>query len=154
MVKYDFKNPEEFARLKRLAFDGQLDFNSFPAAEYRYFDRIQSIGYKVHNEGYPMDFAKRDCQDALDDYNSDIEKYTQYLSVYGEYQREAIRKGKLLNEITKEHSPIAKLRLALEFVGLTVGDKDFVKRNMSRNHLDCSCEECGAVMKGAEKWQW
>lgn len=153
MVKYDFKNPEEFARLKKLAYDGQLDFNDFPAAEYRFFDRIQDIGYRVRCEGFPMDFAIKDCRKAEDDYLRDVEEKQRCISVYGEYQREAIRKGQLLKEITSERSPILKLRLALEFVGIVVGDKDFANYNMSHNHLDCSCEECGAVLKWAEKWQ-
>lgn len=72
MVKHNFKNPEEFADLERNAYDGQLDFNEFPAAEYRYFDRIQDIGYRSRHEGLAREQARseREKAQALRDYDA------------------------------------------------------------------------------------
>lgn len=141
MVKYDFDNAEEFSRLEHLAYDGQLDFNEFPAAEYRYFDRIQNIGYRVRHEKLPMEFALKDRNKALEDYKNDIARAKHCLKVYGEYNKSRIRMSGLVNLIYKEHSPLEKLRLALEFVELSVGEEGLARRNMSENYLEQSVSE-------------
>lgn len=136
-MKCSFNNPEEFAKLKRLAYDGQLDFNGFPAAEYRYFDRIQDIGYRVRNEGYPKDWARTDCERAFCDYQDDIRALSASADAAKKYNESRIRMGGLVAMINKERAPMGKLRLALEFVELTVGEDGLAQRNLS-NYLEQS----------------
>lgn len=135
MIKCNFNDPEEFAQLKKLAYDGQLDFNRFPAAEYRYFDRIQDIGYRVRNEGFPMDFARRDCEKAFQEYMDDICALSESANAARQYNESRVRMGGLVSRIYKEHAPLEKLRLALEFVELTVGESGLAQRNLS-NYLE------------------
>lgn len=141
MVRHNFKNPEEFAALERQAYDGQLDFNEFPAAEYRYFDRLQDIGYRVRHEGLPKEFARQERQRALQDYRNDIDVLDNNLRAAAQYTESRIRMGALVGEIYKEHSPAGKLRLALEFVELTVGEDGLASRNLSEGHLEVSGNE-------------
>ena len=136
MVKHNFKNPEEFAALERNAYDGQLDFNEFPAAEYRYFDRVQNAGYRVRCEGYPKEFARKDIAGAKQDYLNDLDTLRNNLRAQKQYTEARIRMGQLVNEIYKEHSPLGKLRLALEFVELTIGEDGLASRNLSENYLE------------------
>ena len=136
MVKINFNDPEEFRRLERQAYDGQLDFNSFPAAEYRYFDRVQNAGYRVRHEGYPKDFARQDISMAKRDYLNDLDTLQDNLRAQKQYTEARIRMGQLVNEIYKEHSPLGKLRLALEFVELTIGEDGLASRNLSENYLE------------------
>ena len=49
--------------------------------------------------------------------------------------------GGLVNQIYKEHSLLEKLRLALEFVELAVGEEGLARRNMSENYLEQSVSE-------------
>ena len=42
----------------------------------------------------------------------------------------------VVNEIYKEHSPLGKLRLALEFVEITAGEDGLASRNLSENYLE------------------
>lgn len=136
MVRHNFKNPEEFAALERQAYDGQLDFNDFPAAEYRYFDRIQNIGYRSRHEGLTREQARRERDKALRDYRDDIDALTGNLNAARQYTESRVRMGALVNEIYKEHSPLGKLRLALEFVELTLHEEGFARRNLSEGYLD------------------
>lgn len=131
-----FNNPEKFAEMERQAYNGQLDFNTFPAAEYRYFDRIQNIGYKVRHEGFPRELAAQDRDKALKDYREDINNLAHNLNAERQYTESRIRMDKLVCEIYKQHEPLAKLKLALEFVELAIGESGFAARNMSGNYLE------------------
>ena len=136
MVKHNFKNPEEFAALERNAYDGQLDFNEFLPAEYRYFDRIQNIGYRVRHEGLTREQARSERDKALKDYRDDIDALTGNLNAARQYTESRVRMGALVDEIYKEHSPLGKLRLALEFVELTIGEDGLASRNLLENYLE------------------
>lgn len=138
MNKHTFTggSEEEFRQLERQAYDGQLDFSTFPAAEYRYFDRIQDIGYRVRHKGLPKDFAREERDKALNDYRDDIDNLTKNLRAEQQYTASRVRMGELVNAIYKERKPLAKLKLALEFVELTVGEDGFAARNLSENYLE------------------
>ena len=47
MKLINFKDPKQFRELEKDAFDGKLDVEDFPAAEYRYFDRVAQLGYRI-----------------------------------------------------------------------------------------------------------
>lgn len=130
MRNIEFTDPEKFRELEKSAYNGQLDFNDFPAAEYRYFDRLQNIGYRVRHEGLPMDFAKRECGDARRDYQDDAAERNSRAEVYRKYQQAIIRTETLVSLIYKAKSPIEKLRYALEFVELTLGEDGLAERNL------------------------
>ena len=136
METLNFNDPEQFRQLERPAYDGQIDFNSFTAAEYRYFDRVQNAGYRVRHEGYPKDFARQDISMAKRDYLNDLDTLQDNLRAQKQYTEARIRMGQLVNEIYKEHSPLGKLRLALEFVELTIGEDGLASRNLSENYLE------------------
>lgn len=125
-----FNNPEKFAELERQAYNGQLDFNEFPAAEYRYFDRIQGIGYKVRHEGFPRELAVQDRDKALKDYREDINVLAHNLNAERVYNESRIRMDTLVSGIYTERSALGKLRLALEFVELALGEDGFAERNL------------------------
>lgn len=130
MRKIDFSNQEEFRELEKSAYNGQLDFNTFPAAEYRYFDRLQNIGYRVRHEELPMDFAKRECGDARRDYRDDVTERNSRAEIYKKYQQAIIRTETLVSLIYKAKDPVEKLRYALEFVELTLGEDGLKARNL------------------------
>ena len=136
MVKVNFNDPVQFRAMERRAYDGQLDFNSFPAAEYRYFDRVQNAGYRVRHEGYPKDFARQDISMAKRDYLNDLNTLQNNLRAHKQYTEARIRMGHLVSAIYKEHKPFEKLKLALEFVEVTVGEDGLARRNMSENYLE------------------
>lgn len=97
-----FNDPEKFAELERQAYDGQLDFNSFPAAEYRYFDRIQDIGYRVRHEGFPKDFARRDIAQAKRDYLDDIDERASNVNAARQYTESRISRRSGLHGRARE----------------------------------------------------
>ncbi len=127
---------EEFRELEKSAYKGQLDFNEFPAAEYRYFDRVQSIGYRVRHEGLPKDLAKQERNRAYKDYLSDVDESMNGVRVYKQYCDAKIRLGELVALIYKSKSPMEKLRWALECVELAVGEDGLAARNLSENYLE------------------
>lgn len=50
-MKYNFNDSQEFARLEDKAIDGQLDYNDFPPAEYKYFSKLARLGYNNRHKG-------------------------------------------------------------------------------------------------------
>ena len=136
MERICFDNAEHFSQLERQAYDGQLDFSTFPAAEYRYFDRIQDIGYRSRHEGLARKQARSERDKALKDYRDDIDALTGNLNAARQYTESRVRMGALVDEIYKEHSPLGKLRLALVFVELTLHEEGFARRNLSEGYLD------------------
>ncbi len=136
MRSIDFTDPERFRELEKSAYKGQLDFSEFPAAEYRYFDRVQSIGYRVRQEGFPKDFAKQERDRAYKDYLNDVDERMNGVRVYKQYCDVKIRMGELLSLIYKSRAPLEKLRWALECVELAVGEDGFAARNLSEGYLE------------------
>lgn len=135
-MTFDFNDTEKFTEMKRLAYDGQLDFNSFPAAEYRYFDRLQDVGWRVRNKGYPKDLARTDCEKAFQEYMDDKRVLSENAEAARRYNENRVRMGGLLCDINKARAPMEKLRLALEFVELAVDEKGLTKRNLSSDYLE------------------
>ena len=135
-VNFNTITPEEFRELEKSAYNGQLDFNEFPAAEYRYFDRVQNIGYRARHEGLPKEFAKQERDRAHKDYLTDIDERRNCLRAYKQYCDARIRFTELVALIYKSKAPLEKLRWALECVELTIGEDGFTKRNLSEGYLE------------------
>ena len=123
-------NNEKLQEMEKAAYYGQLDFNDFPAAEYRYFDRIQDIGYRVRHEGLPKELAAEEREKARRDYDKDIEERESRLNVYRNYQEAILRADGCICGLEKTDSREEKLRLALEALSLLTGDEGLLRRNM------------------------
>ena len=123
-------NNEKLQEMEKAAYYGQLDFNDFPAAEYRYFDRIQDIGYRVRHEGLPKELAAEEREKARRDYDKDLDERQERLRIYRKYQEAIIKADSCICGLEKTDDPSEKLRLALEALGALTGDEGLLRRNM------------------------
>ena len=123
-------NNEKLQEMEKAAYYGQLDFNDFPAAEYRYFDRIQDIGYRVRHEGLPKELAAEEREKARRDYDKDLDERQERLRIYRKYQEAILKTDSLICGLQKTDDPREKLRFALEALGSLTGDEGLLRRNM------------------------
>ena len=126
----DFKNPDIWKNLKFQCYDGTLDYEDYPADEYKYFDklRITYLEYKFNN--LPKDKAAERERLLLKEYQQAKQTEARELEVYREYQSNIKRLDSLRIEINKAAALKEKLRAALEIVGIVTGDGDFTRRNL------------------------
>ena len=126
----DFKNPDIWKSLKCQCYDGTLDYEDYPADEYKYFDklRITYLEYKFNN--LPKDKAAERERLLLKEYQQAKQTEDRELKVYREYQSNIKRLDSLRIEINKASALKEKLRAALEIVGIVTGDGDFMRRNL------------------------
>lgn len=129
-INFSGLSAEEFRKLERSAWDGTLDFAEFPAAEYKFFDTVRTIGFRHRHEKYPMDFCKQDMEQARKVYEKEAEQLRYNLEANRAYQEAKLRAGELLNRIYKANDPVAKLDAALLCVELLVHEPGLRDRNL------------------------
>lgn len=132
MNNINFKNisNEEMRDLEAEAWRGRLDYRDFPAAEYKFFDRIAELGYRHRNEKIPAELMKNDIKIARDIYRREADHAQRCAEVWKDHQTNIIRSGTLRSEITKATDREEKLRLALECIEIMTGEKGFAKRSI------------------------
>lgn len=134
MKNIDFGDCEQFAKLERQAYDGTLDISSFPAAEYRYFDKLTVIGQSHRHGALPSDFCKKAKTEAFANYRADIEQNNCNINVQRAYQTSIRKADELRCEINKAKID-NKLPLALKCIELLTGEIGFMERNMKNEIL-------------------
>lgn len=129
-INFDGLSADEFRRLEKSAWDGVLDFAMFPAAEYKFFDTVRTIGYRHRHEKYPMDFCRQDIEQARKVYEKEAEQLRYNLEANRVYQQAKIQSGELVNRIYKTNDPAAKLDAALMCVELLTHEAGLRDRNL------------------------
>lgn len=119
---------EQFKKLERQAYDGSIDLDKLPAAEYRYFDRLRRLYHKYKFEGLSQEYAEKMKGIAYNEYLHDRAERERMRCVYAQFQHSI----KLVQELKAEINKAAledKLAPALKAVGLLTGDEVFFKIN-------------------------
>lgn len=119
----------EFKALEMKAYDGSIDIDKLPAAEYRYFDRLRRLYYKYRHEDMPKEFAERMKAIAYTEYLHDKAERERVRCADIQYQYNIRLAQELKAEINKA-PPDKKLIPALEVIGLLTGDDVFAKANI------------------------
>lgn len=123
----NFKDEKEFKKLETAAFKGSLDISEFPAAEYRYFDRITKIGQKSREGKLPKDFCVESRNKAYGEYLNDIETLRLQFKAYAGYQDNVIKAKQLTSDVQKA-KPEDKLIPALRCIEAMTGEQGFAER--------------------------
>ena len=124
----NFKNPDEFKRLERQAYDGTIDVSDFPPAEYMYFSELRKIYYAFKFDGLSREEASRKKNILLRRYHEAVSEHEKYCEVYKEYQGNILRAGTLISEINKAKSIYGIAVLACTAIGLMQGERTFADR--------------------------
>ena len=126
----NFQDEAIFKKLETECYTDTLDFDSFPAAEYKYFSRLRKIYSDYKFGGLDKDAAAKRKAVIYAEYRHDAERDGLIGKVYAEYQ-DNIRKARTLrSDIDKAVTVEDKLRYALECIEDMTGETGFAKRNL------------------------
>ena len=126
----NFQDEAIFKKLESECYTDTLDFDSFPAAEYKYFSRLRKIYSDYKFGGLDKDTAAKRKAGIYADYKQDAERDGLIGKVYAEYQLNIRKAGTIRSEIDKAVTAEDKLRYALECIEAMTGETGFAKRNL------------------------
>ena len=126
----NFRDEAIFKKLESECYTDTLDFDSFPAAEYKYFSRLRKIYSDYKFGGLDKDTAAKRKAGIYADYRLDAERDGLIGKVYAEYQDNIRKAGTLRSDIDKAKTAEDKLRYALECIEAMTGETGFAKRNL------------------------
>ena len=127
----NFQDEETFKKFESECYTDTLNFDSFPAAEYKYFSRLRKIYSDYKFGGLDKDTAAKRKAGIYADYRLDAERDGLIGRVYAEYQRNIRKAGTLRSEIDKAVTAEDKLRYALECIEAMTGETGFSRRNLN-----------------------
>lgn len=125
-----FSDEAVWQELKRQCYDGTIEYEDFPADEYKYFDQLRLLYLKYKFAGMPKDEALRRELQLACEYEQSKEADKIRLKVYKEYQDNVKRFELLKIKVNKADDPMEKLAYALEIIGIVTGDNIFKKINL------------------------
>ena len=131
----NFQDEAIFKKLETECYTDTLDFDSFPAAEYKYFSRLRKIYSDYKFGGLDKDTAAKRKAGIYADYKQDAERDGLIGKVYAEYQDNIRKAGTLRSDIDKAKTVEDKLRYALECIEAMTGETGFARRNL--NEIFC-----------------
>ena len=126
----DFSSEAVWKDLKRQCYDGTIDYEAFPADEYKYFDRLRIIYLRFKFDNLPKEEAERQERLLSDEYSLSKKKAAQSLNICRKYQDSIKHSEQLKIQVNKAKSDRDKLIPALKAVGLLTDDESFYRINM------------------------
>lgn len=130
--EFDFKNPEDFKKLEKMAYDMSIDISGFPPAAYRYFDKLKILYAEFKYDSLPKEIAERQKLKLYADYIEATSAYEQWVDDIGERQDNIRKAGTLLSDIEKAYDVKTVAELACEVIGIMTGDKCFFERQRKK----------------------
>ncbi len=122
----DFSSEAVWKDLKRQCYDGTIDYEDFPADEYKYFDRLRIIYLRFKFDNLPKEEAERQERLLSDEYSLSKKK----AAICRKYQDSIKHSEQLKIQVSKAKSDRDKLIPALKAVGLLTDDESFYRINM------------------------
>lgn len=96
----DFLDPEVFKKLETECYKAgvrgkTIDYSDFPAAEYRYFERLCGVYAQFNRNEITLEEAKAQKQIFYKDYRNDLAQYLKYSEICRKHQ-ETVKATELL----------------------------------------------------------
>lgn len=135
-IKTDFNNPEDFRRLERLTYDGNLDYSDFPPPEYKYFSELRKIYHAFKFEGLSQEIAERQKKALFIDYQRYIETFDNARQTYADWQDNIKIAEMLMTKIQKSYDICEIASTAILIIGKLTHDSVFINTNLKK------LEEC------------
>lgn len=128
MKRYDFKNPEDFKELERMAYDGTIDISKFPPAAYRYFDRLRILYAEFRFNNLSKSEAVRRKTELYAEYRNALSAYEHWCEAHKAYQGNIRKADVLMSDIEKSQDVKEIALIACQIIGILTGDEEFAKR--------------------------
>lgn len=128
MKQVNFKDKSVWKSLEKQAYEGTVDFRSFPANEYKYFAELVRYYAEFRFGAVDMELAKANKDKLYAEYISNTEQSEHCLEVYRAYQENLCTLNTRLSDIEKAQSADEIALLACECIELLTGEFEFSKR--------------------------
>ncbi len=137
MNKINFKtiSDDELLDMERKAWRGMLEYEDFPAPEYKFFDTVRRLGGQHRFDKVPAELLKDDVITARKVYRRERGELQYGLDINSKYQDAIKRSDQLKIAVEKAATIEDKLRFALECVGLLTNETEFAVRNLRKAGL-------------------
>ena len=134
MTKINFKtiSDDELLAMERKAWSGVLEYEDFPAPEYKFFDTVRKLGERCRFDKIPAELLKGDISAARRIYRSERRELQYGLDINGRYQDAIKRSDQLRIDVEKAATVEDKLRFALQCVELLTDETGFAGRNLRK----------------------
>ena len=133
MKQPDFKSPSVFADLEDQAMGGQLNYDSFPPCEYKYFSRLAKLGYQNRHKNLSAEICKAKQAEHRKEYHIDCDRRDFFARV-AKLMQDNIRAGEMkVDEARKAETVTDMINAVCDAVGLMIGDDTFagfIKRRL------------------------
>lgn len=128
-----FSDPEVWEELSRQCYNGCLDYSSYPADEYKYFDKLRLLYLEFKFNGMDKQTAAEVKRKLYREYTESKRRQAVSLEVYTVYQDNIKRFNDRIIKINKSKSVEEKLYYALKIVEAVTGDNVIVKINVDKD---------------------
>lgn len=135
-----FHDPAVWAELKRQCYDGSIDYEEFPADEYKYFDRLRIIYLEFKFSGMPKETAAEAERLLLAEYTASKEHDRRSLDIFRMYLRNKLRFRESMIKINRSSVPAEKYAAALAAISAATNDELFARINAEGKFGDISAE--------------
>lgn len=123
-----FSSPSVWAELERQCYDGTIDYEDFPADEYKYFDRLRIIYLEYKFADMPKETAADSKRRLLAEYKASKEHDLQSLRIYKMYLRNKMKFHRSMITINKSVDPSEKYAAAITAISAATNDELFARR--------------------------
>lgn len=128
MIQTDFKDFEQWKSLERQAYEGTINFDKFPANEYKYFRELLKLYTEYRFGSIDKGYAQQQKALLLKEYTQSVQERERYLYVYRTYQENVVTLQHRLAEIEKAQTAEEIADLACSCLELLTGEFEFAKR--------------------------
>ena len=150
-INFDKMSAEEFANLEDKAIDGQLNYENFPAQEYRYFSRLAKLGYKNRHNGWSKEICEQKQREFRMEYLGEKERESRFFRIACKNQSNIKKGEETIWKIRKAKSQNDKLKYALQAIELMTIENGFAKENGIEERIPAGCEYCTGITQWKEK---
>lgn len=136
-MKHNFNNEDTFAQLEDKAIDGQLDYDSFPPVEYKYFSRLAKLGYLNRHKGWSVEICEAKQREFKDIYKREKDEADRFLNLSKRIQINIMNSADYVRKMYKTKDREEIFGLALKTIENLTNENGFTKRISERLKNEC-----------------
>ena len=130
-MKYKFTDAAEFAKLEDSAIDGQLNYDKFPPAEYRYVSQLTKLGWLNRHKGWSKELCEQKQEEHRKQYADACAERDEWLMHRKRINRNLVRTTELSRRLNFAKTKSEALQAALELIEALAEEPNLAKRIMN-----------------------
>ena len=127
-MKINFNDTAVFENLENQAIDGQLNYDSFPSEEYRYFSKLAKLGYMNRHKGWSVEICEEKKKEYKIQYTTEKENNNRFGKICEFHQQNIFKSNEAVRKMYKAVTVDEILSNALIAIEGLIGEGDFARR--------------------------